>query len=72
MPRALKRIVGDLGIELHIVLPTLHTRQASIRLRCGRFVTVAPRMALWTSRRGTGTRIVLRVAVSVNAAVYEE
>ena len=31
MPRALKRIVGDLGTELHIVLRTLHTRQAGIR-----------------------------------------
>jgi len=72
MPRALKRIIGDLGTELHIVLRTLHTCQVSIRQRCGRSVAVAPRMGLWTSRRGTGTRIALRVAVSVDAAVHEE
>ena len=72
MPPASNRVVGDLGTELHIVLQTLHTRQVSIRRRCGRFVTVAPRMALWTSRRGIGTEIALRVAVSVNAAVHEQ
>ena len=72
MPRALKRTIGDLGTELHIMLQTLHICQVRPRRLCGRSVTVAFRMGLWTSRRGKGTRIALRAAVSVNAVVHEK
>ena len=71
MRHASKRIVGDLGTELDVVLRTLHTRQARLRQRCGPSVTFTSQMGLWTSRSGTGTRIALRVAVSVNGAVHE-